>query len=327
MAKLRLHPSTNIGERALTYYGKRPSLGSAVTIYPDIRGNLVARVRKDTGGGKPIGQRVYVWQWLKYSAWFYKIQDAYFLEQYQAQAKGLWLQPRDIFTAALAGRLFYLVSPDGRKIFSTAARYDMSESLDVLAQAPGSLLTRGLEFWQAVPPGLPGQVLIFGNQGLPVWANPDVLATDSSVFFRDGPSLHANLQGGGSVWLASRRMAVRMPGTAFSEVAFSERKPAARQSLLLRFFVARSGTDGGNYDLGVTVYPVNADGSLGDAWTERRLVQAPAVDAMGVFTFGGFGPFTDDHIGVHVRFARYGATPEDSNGSESRLVYVSGHWS
>jgi hypothetical protein len=55
-----------------------------------------------------------------------------------------------------------------------AARQDISDSLDVLAQTPGTMLWRGSEFWQAIEPSdTPGYVLTSaGLVAPPSWEAP-----------------------------------------------------------------------------------------------------------------------------------------------------------
>lgn len=101
--------------------------------------------------------------------------------------KGTVLMPRDIMVMSLYGRLFQFKFPDGRKVSSMAARADVSDSIDVLAQTPGDLLVRGPQFWEPISAGAPGDVLTSQGPGLtPVWApasgggfpwNPPALAT------------------------------------------------------------------------------------------------------------------------------------------------------
>ena len=116
-------------------------------------------------------RKLRMWQtWLRLINWLYKMTDPRLRWQYKQAARGIWLQPRDIFAAATAGTLFYIVTEDGRKIFSERARDVMSESLDIIAQKPGSLLVRGAEFWQALLPGPAGYVLTSqGPDAVPAW--------------------------------------------------------------------------------------------------------------------------------------------------------------
>lgn len=61
---------------------------------------------------------------------------------------GTPLLPRDILTMMAAGRLYYFLLPDGRKIASRPMINDVSQSLDVISDIPGTLLKRGADQWE-----------------------------------------------------------------------------------------------------------------------------------------------------------------------------------
>lgn len=84
--------------------------------------------------------------------------------------KGTPLLPRDILMQQMFGRFCAVKLPDGRRIYPMAARQDISESLDILSQVPGTILVRGPEFWYGLEPGDPGDVLsIDSGTGLPAY--------------------------------------------------------------------------------------------------------------------------------------------------------------
>lgn len=79
----------------------------------------------------------------------------------------LW---RDLVFMALSGRLFHFSTDDGQKWFSMAARTNVSDILEAISQIPGSILVRGANWWDFIPPGNPGDVLsIPDGGGLPIW--------------------------------------------------------------------------------------------------------------------------------------------------------------
>lgn len=45
----------------------------------------------------------------------------------------------------------------------------ISDEIDAFSQKPGTILYRGLEYWTALPPGKPGDVLKIGADGWPEW--------------------------------------------------------------------------------------------------------------------------------------------------------------
>jgi hypothetical protein len=86
---------------------------------------------------------------------------------------GTPLLPRDILTAAFAGRLFaYAVEAHGI-MYSVAMANDVSQNLDIIGQVPGDILWRDTDRWNRLPKGSAGQVLIIdATTGFPVWQTP-----------------------------------------------------------------------------------------------------------------------------------------------------------
>lgn len=86
-------------------------------------------------------------------------------------AENTQLLPRDLMIIQLFGRAFRFLRPDGKVIFSMAARRDVSELLDAIGQLKGMMLFKGDDLWQALEVGIPNDVLqIDPVTGLPVWA-------------------------------------------------------------------------------------------------------------------------------------------------------------
>lgn len=91
--------------------------------------------------------------------------------QVREAAEGTQWLARDIHTVIMAGTMWSLTLPDGRKIFPMSAQINVSEALDALGNLPGGILVRQGEMWVFLPPGQPGQVLTIDVTGLPVWAD------------------------------------------------------------------------------------------------------------------------------------------------------------
>lgn len=80
------------------------------------------------------------------------------------------LAERDFLIIQLFTRAFYIIMPNGKRVYSMASLQDTSQLLDVLSQTPGSLLFKGPDWWTGLLIGTPGQVLTAGAGGLPEWA-------------------------------------------------------------------------------------------------------------------------------------------------------------
>lgn len=83
--------------------------------------------------------------------------------------KGTNALPRDLLMQALYGRLGVVLLNDGTRIYSVAALKDASGLLDIITNAPGSMLYRGEDYWLALPPGASEQTLKMGEDGFPLW--------------------------------------------------------------------------------------------------------------------------------------------------------------
>src|SRR3546814_1607040 len=71
----------------------------------------------------------------------------------------------------MSGRAFYWTNSDGLTVYPIVARNDVSDSLDVVSQFPGSILARGADYWQPIMGGDAGFVLTsLGPNVPPVWA-------------------------------------------------------------------------------------------------------------------------------------------------------------
>lgn len=50
---------------------------------------------------------------------------------------------------------------------------EVSKALDIISPEPGAILYRGPDWWEALPPGNPGQILVVDADGFPEWQDPD----------------------------------------------------------------------------------------------------------------------------------------------------------
>jgi len=132
-----------------------------------VRGQL--RVRKwPAKRGPPKSAKQAFWvDWFKQANFLAKYADPILQVRAMQMAKNSGLYPRDLHLAAMRGRLFTWVDSDGFRWFSMAARGDISESLDVLSQAIGSVLVRAGDFWKAAGPDIPTPGHVLTYQALP----------------------------------------------------------------------------------------------------------------------------------------------------------------
>jgi len=151
---------------------KPPPAKKGIIIRP-WRGRLIAQKapkgHKRPRSGKEEANRL----WFTYAAQAWKCLPWQIKARYMEQGRNPWLQPRDVFTAELASRLFSLSLPDGRVLYPIKAERDMSQSLDVFSQNIGAMLVRGRDRWQSLEPGAPGNVLTAHGPGEIVsWEEP-----------------------------------------------------------------------------------------------------------------------------------------------------------
>ena len=88
-------------------------------------------------------------------------------------ARGTPMLPRDSLMAALYGNGPEIPLYSGKVIKPMANRILSSTVLDALGSDPGTILYRGPDLWEILPPGLDGQVLAYSEpEKRPVWIVP-----------------------------------------------------------------------------------------------------------------------------------------------------------
>lgn len=149
---------------------------------PSFRGRImidtfrgVLRVRKwPKKRGRPRSAKQRFWvDWFVQANRLAKYADGMSLARAIEMTKGSGLYPRDVLLMAMRGRLYTWSTPDGWRWYSMAAKGDISESFDILAQTVGSVLVRAVDLWRPPPPGALNDVLTYkGNLTSPVWQAP-----------------------------------------------------------------------------------------------------------------------------------------------------------
>ncbi len=151
---------------------KSESLSNSIMV-DTVRG--VLRVRKwPRKRGTPTSERQLYWiNWFKQANLLAKYVDAASMIRAIQLTKGSGMYPRDVLLKAMRGRLYTWQDQSGKVWYPMAAVQDISESLDVLAQAMGSVLVRAADRWRAPPVGADGMVLTHrGVDDPPEWRAP-----------------------------------------------------------------------------------------------------------------------------------------------------------
>lgn len=109
-------------------------------------------------------------EWFRQAQWATKYMAPEMYWKAAAAVNGSPILPRDILTMMMAGRLLAFERPNGSTLWSEAVRMDVSQALDVITDAPGSLLVRGPDGWISIPAGPEGYSLQSMGEGLsPEW--------------------------------------------------------------------------------------------------------------------------------------------------------------
>ncbi|KKL81949.1 hypothetical protein LCGC14_1989660 [marine sediment metagenome] len=123
----------------------------------------VLRVRKWPKKRGPPRSELQRWwvDWFKQANRLAKYADPMSQARAIEMTKGSGLYPRDILLKAMRGRLYTWADQDGNKWYPMAGIQDISDTLDILAQFTGGVLTRAADRWRAPTPGDPGDVLTY----------------------------------------------------------------------------------------------------------------------------------------------------------------------
>lgn len=138
-----------------------------------LRGQI--RVRKWPEKRGPPKSPLQAWwvDWFKQANLLAKYADGASLARAIDMSLGSGMYPRDILLKAMRGRLYSWVDPEGNKWRSMAAINDISNSLDVLSQAIGSVLVRATDRWRVPEGANPGYQLTYVSAAAPpVWQAP-----------------------------------------------------------------------------------------------------------------------------------------------------------
>jgi hypothetical protein len=166
-------------------------------------------------------------EWLKLMNILYKNTSPEVLIELKRQEKISGIPARDLFSSAMNGLLYVIVTEDGREIYSMAHVERISKSLDVFSRTRGALLVRGDEVWEGLASGSVGEVLRIGPDGRPGWGQLAVA-------------------GGGGPWTSLGLFNPDPPGvdTFPTRVGFENETYRAHSSGIGVLFARLSGTGG-----------------------------------------------------------------------------------
>lgn len=100
--------------------------------------------------------------------WAIKYMPARIQAYHRRITEGTPLLPRDLLTGGMYGRITNPGSRQEPRLYSMAARNDLSEVLDLFGFSEGAMLYRGPDYWAAAFPTEAGQVPVSGGPGEPI---------------------------------------------------------------------------------------------------------------------------------------------------------------
>lgn len=145
---------------------KGPSLRGAV-YFRVVRGQLQAVVwPRKRGRPKTKAGRYHV-TWFTAANYMARYSEQSIQTLTRAMSAGTPFYPRDIQLMFMSGRYGFISDPDGKRVYPMAAVQDVSNSLDIIAQEPGDVLTRGADRWAPVAGKAQGAFLVASAPGQP----------------------------------------------------------------------------------------------------------------------------------------------------------------
>jgi hypothetical protein len=236
--------------------------------------------------------------------------------------------PRDIWAASMHGTLWALTTDEGVTIYPMQAVEKVSESLDVIAQFPGSLLVRGEKLWFALTPGAPGQILsLSGDPPMPTWTDPPG-AGDLDRPIHIPISSWETIPGGSTyTTYATARTARQFRNTTTDGVATVVVLPQPASAITLDISVRNTAGNAGNvrWVLYATVYdPPNDPPTPSNAVTLLT-----TTTSTGPYTHRAANalPLPASGRVIHLYLERTGPHPDDSHSGNVYLLHATLDWS
>lgn len=242
---------------------------------------------------------------------------------YKAAAIGALLQPRDLFFAHMAGRLFWLTTEEGIKMYPLGALEDLSETLDIIAQLPGSLIVRAELLWTSLPPGPAGYVLTSRGPGLtpeyqPIPTPP--LAMTSNYL----SPLMFTLSGSGVSRLILQYGAevIQFTTTAVGYAAAHIPVPPAATRFSFTIYHSAITPGSGNIVWEFAIAPRSLNNPPGTFVTQTRTAPGPSGTALHQISPSEPFELPPNTTFITLRFRRYGDHPDDTFNQNSLIPLV-----
>ena len=136
-----------------------------------VRGVLRVRKWPRKRGTSTHPNNIFWVDWFRQANLLVKYADEMSQRRAKEMTAGQAVYPRDVMLAAMRGRLYQWVDETGWRWYPVAGIFDVSESLDFLAQTVGGVLVRAPDRWRAAAEPAIGRVLTYQGANLaPKWA-------------------------------------------------------------------------------------------------------------------------------------------------------------
>lgn len=231
-----------------------------------------------------------------------------------------WL-PRDLWLAAQAGRLWAIDLEDGTTIWPMAAIHTLSESLDILTQAPGSLIVRGPTLWQPIPAGPAGYVLTSAGPGqVPIWAPTGASPDDAPVRRIGATELGAVGTAAPLIAWASGLIGRQLRYTTTDAVHAIIRTPAAATRLQIRALIVGDANLAGDIVLRARIARVLEGASPSAATLPSVTLTIPSGRTANSYTVASGATIDPDAAAHIVTLERPSSEPADTLNAHVHLL-------
>lgn len=247
---------------------KRRVLGKGLVLYKSRYGWVIRTVSGPTPGRERV---LSLWrEWLFWMNQVFKLTHPEIVAELKRQELLSRVMARDIWSSAANGLLLYFEDSEGRRIYSMAHVERVSRSLDVFTQVTGSLLVRGIDVWEGLPPGPDGAVLVARGPGrLPEWSIPSAQGFGGVVLIdmqaprqSEWSVLREGRSGSSVAWRPYGALLRSAHGSGTNPVVLMHSEVLPRTFNIVVGFVGDFTQTGDQYKGGVAVYDPNNRGAV-----------------------------------------------------------------